>query len=93
MAVTRTANTITCTALNDAVAGQFKITGVVYAGATTAAHVCEIKDGYAGSGNSLFYATSAANGFNPLGPVKIMTDPTGFKVTTLQSGQVTVYIE
>lgn len=92
MAVTRTKNTIHMTAANDAVAGQFKILSITYVG-TTAGNAITIEDGYAGGGGVLFKGTLSANNetLQISGPV--FTSPTGFKVTAMTTGYVTVVHE
>lgn len=93
MAVTRTANTIHMTASSDSVAMQLNIVGILWAGCTTAAHICEIKD-KGGTGNILFKATGTGNGASvSIVPCKIMTDPLGVSITDLDSGYVTLYVE
>lgn len=92
MAVTRTKNTIHMTANNDAVAGQFKILSIVYSG-TTAGNTITIEDGYTAEGEILFKGVLSVNNetLQISGPA--FTSPTGFKVTSMPTGFVTVYHE
>ncbi len=91
MAVTVAQNVIHMTALNDSVTYPVKVCKVIWAGCSTAAHVCEIKDKSDGSGNILFKVTGTANGDTVAAEVDFWSDASGLKVTTLGSGYVTLY--
>lgn len=93
MAVTKTKQTIHMTAQSDAVAYPLKIAAIIWAGCTTAGHICEIKDD-AGSGNILFKATGTANGSTVVATdLCIQTADTGISITDLDSGYVTLYLK
>lgn len=91
MAVTNYRGVIHMDALNDEVDKELIIQAVHYSGATTAAHKAILTELDTGDANEIFHMSAHAAGATDFVTLECPIRVNGIKLTTLGSGEVTIY--